>query len=269
MDKSIKVELITLVCFLLAGLLIAGGIFVLKLDDTPDNATSRALAEHSANRYLSKYHPESDYAVSSIVYEEKEERYRVRISSEKSADSWFWVEFDAYGKLTDSSYEDYVGRKGNTAQRISIEYGNAIEQVLSPPPGCTEFSCYAGLYYKTAVAPNFDPDFGGDRIISDELELDGIYDVAGFGSRSGWVSVTVEADDASQVTEQNMADLLLYIRGMLDNAGLPFYDIDCSLEYPKGTSSKYMRLNDFLYTDIYEEGLVERVTEELRLQTIG
>ena len=50
---------------------------------------------------------------------------------------------------------------------------------------------------------------------------------------------------------------------MMDNAGIGFYVMDYVLEYPEPESGERKQdrfeVMDFLYSDIYEEGLVERV----------
>ena len=49
----------------------------------------------------------------------------------------------------------------------------------------------------------------------------------------------------------------------LDDAGVRFYVMDCVLEYPKPESGEWkqgrVEVMDFLCSDIYEEGLAERV----------
>jgi len=50
----------------------------------------------------------------------------------------------------------------------------------------------------------------------------------------------------------------------LGYTGVKFYVIDCVLEYPKNEDSSKkqegrVEVREFLYADIYEEGMVERV----------
>ena len=53
------------------------------------------------------------------------------------------------------------------------------------------------------------------------------------------------------------------IKGMLDDAGVRFYVLDCVLEYPKPESGEWkqgrVEVMDFLSSNIYEKGLVDRV----------
>ena len=60
-----------------------------------------------------------------------------------------------------------------------------------------------------------------------------------------------------------MAEILLGIRECFDKSGIGFYVIDCVLEYPRDENGfaedGRVELMEFLYSDIYEDGRVERV----------
>jgi len=61
-----------------------------------------------------------------------------------------------------------------------------------------------------------------------------------------------------------MAEILLDIRSIFDDAGVRFYVIDCVLEYQKNEDSSEMKegrveVREFLYADIYEDSMTERV----------
>ena len=62
---------------------------------------------------------------------------------------------------------------------------------------------------------------------------------------------------------RNESDDYSKIYSMLDDAGVRFYVMDCVLEYPKPESGEWkqgrVEVMDFLCSDIYEEGLAERV----------
>ena len=65
------------------------------------------------------------------------------------------------------------------------------------------------------------------------------------------------------MTVERLAQIMLDIKKMLDDAGVGFYIMDCVLEYPKPEEGAWkqdrVEVMDFLCSDIYEEGMVERV----------
>ena len=67
-----------------------------------------------------------------------------------------------------------------------------------------------------------------------------------------------------EVSVEKAAEILLEVKRLMDAGGVSFYAIDLVLEYPRaedGTKKREGRVEtmDFLYADIYEEGLAERV----------
>ena len=95
----------------------------------------------------------------------------------------------------------------------------------------------------------------------EDLELDGIYNLAELGSQAGHLVLYVTEDTLSF---ERAAEIMLDIRRIMDDAGVGFYAMDFVLEYPRnedGTrnSEDQIDVNNFLYEDIYEEGMVERV----------
>jgi len=243
------------------GILLAGWIGSAILHDIPDNFVSCALAEFSANLYKAQHHPASDYQVGKARYDEKSENYFVTLSSDASPDSRFSLEYSHIGILVGDSYKYRVTQRANTAIRLSNAYAYAVYETLTVQSDSAEFYRAAHLQYQVADGPYDDAHY----IISGELELDGTYDLAELGAKAGYVWINVSVDSAELVTVENLAEILLYVRETLDQAGLPFYTIDCLFEYCNGTHSKRMDLDGFLYEDIYEEGLVTRLSEALDL----
>ena len=74
--------------------------------------------------------------------------------------------------------------------------------------------------------------------------------------------------DSDVVTNEKAAEILLKTKELMDQSGISFYSVELCLRYPPYDAEKsYERpegeidLKDFLYTDIYEEGMVERVAK--------
>ena len=118
---------------------------------------------------------------------------------------------------------------------------------------------YGGLQFITEEFKN-EPGVPAYVLITNELELDGIYDVNELGAKAGKLTLYVYDDT---VTVERLAEIILDIKSMLDDAGVRFYVMDCVLEYPKPESGEWkqgrVEVMDFLCSDIYEDGLVERV----------
>ncbi len=72
------------------------------------------------------------------------------------------------------------------------------------------------------------------------------------------------------LTSARAAEILLFVREYFDTAGLPFYSINFVLEPPRDAEGhrgdRYLRLETFLYTNIYEEGLTDRIDAHLAAQ---
>lgn len=216
-------------------------------------------AESAAEKYLQEHHSGSDYEISSVYRDEKGVLYYVSITSPSSADRGFQLGYDRKGQLMHNSYESRVLQRGNVAIRLSNEYDTAWDSVFHSAFAAYDVSCAASLLWRTAP-PHDDPHI----LYPGNLELDASYDLTEFGEKYGSVWVNVEVNSAEAVTVENLAKILLYLRETAEQAGLPFYMIDCYLDYPNGTYSRRLVVKDFLYEDIYEENLEARLEEALK-----
>ena len=98
-------------------------------------------------------------------------------------------------------------------------------------------------------------------VILEKVELDKKYDIRELAKKAGYLVIYVEDD---VVSVERAAEVLLELKEVFDRRNVPFYAIDFVLEYPRkeeGGTIKEGRVNveGFLYTDIHEEGLTERV----------
>lgn len=71
--------------------------------------------------------------------------------------------------------------------------------------------------------------------------------------------------DSVTLTYEEAAQILLNIRAEFDRANIPFRAIDFMLQYPLPEEGprpdEYIGASDFLYEDIYAEGLESRIAE--------
>ena len=224
------------------------------------NPISKMLATNTAKQYIKENHPDMDYQLDGVTFNFKFVCYNAYFTSPSSPDSSFTLMLGMDGKIVQNYYEAHVIERGNTARRLEEEYRAAVGKVLDNPsfPYNSHID-YGELQFIQEEYRNAEgvPPYA---LITNELELDGIYDVNELGAKAGKLTIYVYDDT---VTVERLAEIILDIRGMLDDAGVRFYVMDCVLEYPKPESGEWkqgrVEVMDFLCSDIYEEGLVERV----------
>ena len=220
-----KKKIIKIAAFVVALALIVGVcIFANSLVGNP---ISKMLATNTAKQYIKENHPDMDYQLDGVTFNFKFVCYNAYFSSPSSPDSSFTLMLGIDGKIIQNYYEAHVIERGNTARRLEEEYRAAVGKVLDNPsfPYNSHID-YGELQfiqeeYRNAegVAPY--------ALITNELELDGIYDVNELGAKAGKLTIYVYDDT---VTVERLAEIILDIKGMLDDAGVRFYVMDCVLE---------------------------------------
>ena len=145
-----------------------------------------------------------------------------------------------------------------------MEYRALVDEVVEAPdyPFST-FIAYGDLkvgfqHPDVEVGVPYWPE---NYVILDKVELDKKYDIRELAKTAGYLVIYVEDE---LVTMERAAEVLLQLKELFDQRNVPFYAIDFVLEYPRkeeGGNIKEGRVNveGFLYSDIYEEGLVERI----------
>lgn len=253
-----KKKILKIAAFVVALALIVGVcIFANSLVGNP---ISKMLATNTAKQYIKENHPDMDYQLDGVTFNFKFVCYNAYFSSPSSPDSSFTLMLGMDGKIIHNYYEAHVIERGNTARRLEEEYRAAVGKVLDNPsfPYNSHID-YGELQFIQEEYRNAEgvPPYA---LITNELELDGIYDVNELGAKAGKLTIYVYDDT---VTVERLAEIILDIKGMLDDAGVRFYVMDCVLEYPKPESGEWkqgrVEVMDFLSTEIYEEGLVDRV----------
>lgn len=224
------------------------------------NPISKLLATNTAKQYIKENHPDMDYQLDGVTFNFKFVCYNAYFTSASSPDSSFTLMLGMDGKIVHNYYEDHVTNRGNTARRLEEAYRAAVGKVLDNPT--LPYDCHIGFGELQFIPEEFKNEAGVPpyALITDELILDGIYDVGELGAKAGKLTIYIYDDT---VTAERLAEIILDIKGMLDDAGVSFYIMDCVLEYPKPESGQWQQgrveVMDFLYADIYEEGIVERV----------
>lgn len=226
------------------------------------NPVSKWLATRTAEKHLEEVYGDTDFEVERLGFNFKDIDYYAHIKSPSSEDSSFSLRIDMLGNLKLDTYESRVLSGNNTAQRLSAQYRALTDEVLEAPDyPFTSFIAYGDLQFGFSyeVGEVISPV---GRIMPEELVLDKKYDIRELGARAGHLIVYVEDDI---VTVERAAEVLLELKEVFDRRYVPFYAIDFVLEYPRkpeGGTTKEGRVeaDGFLYTDIYEEGMIERVS---------
>ena len=227
------------------------------------NPLSKYLVTKNAESYIAENYQNTDYEIEDVAYDFKTGNYYVQVQSPSSGDSSFTIYAGTNGKIGYDTYEDAVSQKWNTANRINNEYWNTTKALLESE----KFPYNQHIAFGNIEFADSDTPVGADvpkyAIFTSELELDGVYDINEMGAKAGHLTIYIYDED---VSVSRLSEILLGIKGLFDKESVSFYIIDCVLEYPRaedGSAAKDDRVEvmNFLYGDIYEEDLEERVAE--------
>ena len=225
------------------------------------NPISKAVATNTAEKHLEENFADKDFEIERVTFSFKDGYYHAFIYSPSSIDSSFTLMIDMWGKLRYDTYEDRVLSGGNTADRISRDYRAVVDKVLDSQAfpynehiGYGDFDFYPRVHLEEYSVPEY-------ALITEDLTLDAFYDVNELGAKHGKLTIYIDDDTVSY---ERLAEILLDIRRIFDDSGVKFYVIDCVLEYQKNEDSSKkqegrVEVREFLYADIYEDGMVERV----------
>ena len=225
------------------------------------NPISKAMATNTAEKHLEENFADKDFEIERVTFSFKDGYYHAFIYSPSSIDSDFTILVDMWGNLRYDTYEDRVLSGGNTADRISRDYRAVVDKVLDSQAfpynehiGYGDFDFYPRVHLEEYSVPEY-------ALITEDLTLDAFYDVNELGAKHGKLTIYIDDDTVSY---ERLAEILLDIRRIFDDSGVKFYVIDCVLEYQKNEDSSKkqegrVEVREFLYADIYEDGMVERV----------
>ena len=223
------------------------------------------LVTRKSEKYISEKYSDTDYIVEEATYDFKTGNYYVHIKSPSSPDSSFTVYSDVFGRIGYDTYEDAVLKKWNTAGRIDDDYREAVGKVLESGriPFEIDFG-FGEIVYRESDTAEYGtvPDYA---ISTQELVIDGEYDISDMGKRAG--KLTVYFYD-STVTGERLAEILLAVRAAADDTGVCFKAIDCILQQSVSdedelANSGRVAVYGFMYDEIYRQGLVDRVKESM------
>ena len=225
------------------------------------NPISKAMATNTAEKHIEENYADKDFEIERVTFSFKDGYYHAFIYSPSSIDSSFTLMIDMWGKLRYDTYVDRVLSGGNTADRISRDYRAVVDKVLDSQAfpynehiGYGDFDFYPRVHLEEYSVPEY-------ALITEDLTLDAFYDVNELGAKHGKLTIYIDDDTVSY---ERLSEILLDIRRIFEDSGVKFYVIDCVLEYQKNEDSSKKKegrveVREFLYADIYEDGMVERV----------
>lgn len=245
----------------ITGFIIIGGLLYFA-NGLLGNPISKKIAQKAAEDYMTETYSDKDFVIEDLTYNFKYRNYCANIESPSSIDTYFSVNISMGGKIQNDSYENVLNG-WNTYERIEEEYRNMVEKVFLSEG----FPLKSNIDFGTIKSME-NPEFGLQEyaygIKMSELEVDKKYDVRELAKTAG--NIVYYAED-EEISFEKAAECLLILKEFFDKEDLPFYKIDFVLEKPHkkdGTPNKddsRVDIANFLYTDIYEEGLEERIEE--------
>lgn len=254
MKKSVKIPIIILIL-----VFIAIGVFIWNA--LYGNPISESKAEKAAERYVHKQYAKTDFKIEEVLYDFKLGEYFATVVSPSSIDTHFELLITSTGKVRHDTYNDVTSGR-NTYQRIDKEYMELVDEVFTKKdfPLKSDIDFGTIEQFDPTIEASFDePDYGVEL---SNLKLDQAYDVRELGKTAGHIIFYEHAED---VTFEHASESILLIKQKLDEANIPFYAIDYTLEKPHEDGDTYdvdapiIHVAHFLSDDIDENNLVELV----------
>lgn len=254
---------VKIICGTLAFILI--GLLLFCANSFVGNPISKLAVKIDAMSYIQKTYPDEPLSIESVSYDFKFSSYCVKVSSKNSKDTRFSLRYTRFCKMTYDSYEQDVANKGNTFLRLDDQYRTLFENVLNEfDAPCKIDFAFAELKSTQDNDPSFpSKNYGIDK---NTLVLDKEYDISALAKTAGHVVLYAYAD---KIDTKLAADTLLKVKKYLDKHGVPFYAIDFTLYQKaegeeKAVLSPSVDVAEFLYSDIYEDGLESRVDKAVQ-----
>ena len=253
-----KKRILIISVIVLAAILV--GVALWFINGLFGNPVSALLARVSSEKHLDENYADSKYFIEDVSFSFKDGCYYAHVTDPDSPDSAFAIVMRMNGKVIYDTYEDSVVRRGNTARRLGDEYRERVDAVLEATDLPYDAHIAFGDILFTSRADMEEYGTPEYAVITDDLTLDGDYDVSEMGAESGELTVYIYDDT---VSVERLSEILLVIRERMDKAGVGFYRIDCVLEYPRSEDGVQkegrVEVMGFAYADIYGEELAERV----------
>lgn len=230
------------------------------------NPVSKRQSQKAVENYLKATYPGEPFSVHSISYSSKSTTYDAEIRSAASADTYFTICVRTDGEIVYDTYGEAVTSKNNTVERLSSAYSDWAVPVVRGLNLQYTFD-YTGAYIQVTPLEESPheavPEFAVPR---EELEIDGQYDIKAMAEKAGVLEIF--AIDET-VSEENAARMLLSIRKVMDEAGIPFRAVNFTLrqppdDYDAPNLDGKIYLENFPYDQLAQEDLAQRIADAAR-----
>ncbi len=253
MKKAVKVVLIVF-AVLVVGVIL---YFVCAFFGNP---VSYLLSVNSAEKYIEENYSEYDLEIDKVGYDLKVSGYYANVKSPASIDTHFSVYFDLLGRPVRDTFEN-VTDGWNTAMRLEKEYRALVETTEEEINKFFVCDIFFGEIKTSGMSEDYEWK-GPYGVPMSELIVDYDYDINEVAEKAGHV---VFYYDETELTAEKSAIRLLELKRIFDEKGVKFYAIDFIAQEPKTEENASMRkefsVREFLYSDIYEEELAQRLQE--------
>ena len=200
------------------------------------NPVSRVLAARTARTYLEETCPAPDYVLEAVRYSFKEGGYLAHLAVPGSEDQRFALGIGMGGRLRWDNYDSEVAGRFTTARRLDQAYRELGDLVLESDtfPYETHIA-FTTLEFcpREALGTEDVPDYA---MVQEELELDGVYDVAELGAQCGRLVLYLRVP--GERTAAREAEILADVRERMEAGGVPFRAVELVLEPPEETFKK-------------------------------
>ena len=211
------------------------------------NPVSYFIAKSKAEKRVEENYAAEGYVLTDVGYNFKNSSYIAFVEKPNSEDCKFSLSYSPTGKLNYDTYENNMADGGNVRLRLDKKYREFVKnasEVFDFPYSCDGDLVFEGDDYKNQPL--------GFGLSKDILTPDAQYDIAKLGEQGGIIDAYAETDT---FTAEKAAEALLDIDDVMKQTGGTFYSINLTLESDNG---EYL-IENFYRSDIYEDGLVERV----------
>lgn len=257
-----KKQILKMIALIIAVALIVGIAWI--ANSLNGNPISKMLAKKAANEYLEEHFPNTDYYIENLGFSFKFTGYYAHVRSEANIDTQFTLHIDMVGNVYFDTYDDVL-QGAITARRLEQEYRDLTDQIFENP--AFPYSSDIGygtleIYPQEAFDDPLVTDIPDYALVQQDLILDQIYDIRELGKQAGHLIVYVDSDT---ISNELAAQIMLDVCAEFDKANIPFRAMNFVLRPPLPEEGPRtgddIRVEDFRYEDIYEEGLAGRIAE--------
>lgn len=227
------------------------GALLLFANSLLGNPVSYLIVKNNAQKYLAEKY--DGYVPEGIDYSFKFGDYLAHASIPGSEDSHFVVYYGMDGSFRGDDYESNITNRGNVRRRLDMSYRELVDSVLDSAANPYSMRIDFGELIFEGDEDSSKERGHGFFIPLNILEPDELYNIAELGEKAGLLNIYVETEN--EANAETAAELLLGINSLMDKGGATFHAIDLVVESPSGD----YYVDNFLRSDIYEDGLAERV----------